>query len=53
MFLEDRIGSLEAGKLADFVIIDHDLLTCPEDDIRGTRALATYMDGKKVFERHD
>ncbi len=53
MFLEDRIGSLEEGKQADFVVIDRDLLTCPEDDIRDTRALATYMDGKKVFERHD
>ena len=30
MFLEDRVGSLEEGKQADFVIIDRDLLTCPE-----------------------
>ena len=37
LFLEDRIGSLEAGKLADFVVIDRDLLTCPEDDIQGRR----------------
>jgi len=52
MFLEDRIGSLEEGKQADFVVIDRDLLTCPEDDIKNTRALATYLDGKRVFERH-
>ena len=51
LFLEDRIGSLEAGKQADFVVIDRDLLTCPEDEIRETRALATYLDGKRVFER--
>ena len=49
MFLEDRIGSLEAGKQADFVVIDRDLLTCPEDEIKETRALATYVDGKRVF----
>jgi predicted amidohydrolase YtcJ len=49
LFLEDRIGSLEAGKQADFVIIDRDILTCPEDQIRETRALATYLDGKRVF----
>ena len=50
MFLEDRIGSLEVGKQADFVVIDRDLLTCALDDIKGTRALATYVDGKRVFE---
>jgi predicted amidohydrolase YtcJ len=53
LFLEDRIGSLEEGKQADFVVIDRDLLTCPEDEIRGARALTTYLDGKRVFERQD
>ena len=51
LFLENRIGSLEAGKQADFVILDRDLLTCPVDDIRATRALATYVDGRCVFDR--
>ena len=51
LFLEDRIGSLEAGKQADFVVIDRDLLTCPEDQIKSTRVLATYLDGKRVFQR--
>jgi predicted amidohydrolase YtcJ len=53
LFLEDRIGSLEEGKQADLVVIDRDLLTCPEDEIRQARALATYLDGKRVFERQD
>ena len=53
LFLEDQVGSLEAGKLADFVVLDRDILTCPEDEIRETRALATYLDGKRVFERQD
>ena len=51
MFLEDRIGSLEEGKQADFVIVDRDLLACPEDQIKETRAIATYLDGKPVFKR--
>ncbi len=53
LFLEDRIGSIEVGKQADLVIVDRDLLTCPEDEIRQARAVATYLDGKPVFERHD
>jgi predicted amidohydrolase YtcJ len=53
LFLEDRIGSLEEGKQADLVILDRDLLACPEDEIRLARPLATYLDGKRVFERHD
>ena len=53
LFLEDRIGSLEQGKQADFVVIDRDLLTCPEDEIREARALATYLDGKRVFTRQE
>src|SRR5262245_23796404 len=52
-FLEDRLGSLEECKQADFVVIDRDLLTCPEDEIRGAGALATYLDVKRVFERQD
>lgn len=49
MFLEDEVGSLEAGKRADFAILDRDLLNCPVDDIRDTQVLATYLEGKKVF----
>jgi hypothetical protein len=51
MFLEDQVGSLEAGKLADFVVLDRDLLTCPEDAIKDTHCLRTYVGGKLVYER--
>lgn len=51
LFLEDKVGSLEAGKLADFVVLDRDILTCPVDAIRDTQALRTYYNGKLVFEK--
>jgi predicted amidohydrolase YtcJ len=51
LFLEDRIGSLEEGKQADFVVIDRDILSCPVGEIEKTRALTTYLDGRRVFER--
>lgn len=50
MRAEDEVGSLEVGKRADFVVIDRDLLTCSDDDIRDTIALSTWLDGKPVFE---
>jgi predicted amidohydrolase YtcJ len=51
MFLEDKIGSLEEGKLADLVVLDRDLLTCPVEAIKDTQCLRTYLGGKLVYER--
>jgi predicted amidohydrolase YtcJ len=50
VFLEDQVGSLEAGKRADLIVVDRDLLTCPVDDIKDTHVLRTYVDGKLVHE---
>ena len=51
LFMEDKLGSLEPGKLADFVIIDRDITACHEDDIKDTRILRTYVDGKMVYSQ--
>ena len=49
-FEEDTKGSLEPGKLADMIVIDRDYLECPEDDIRTTEVLKTWVGGKLVYE---
>ena len=51
MFFEEQIGSLEPGKLADLVVVDRDLLTCPVDEIRDAQVLATYVGGRLAYER--
>jgi len=50
-FLEKEIGSIEAGKKADFVILDKDLMKANLADALNTKVIATYTDGKKVYGR--
>ena len=49
-FEEDIKGSIEPDKLADMIIIDRDVMTCPEDEVKDTKVLTTYLGGKVVFE---
>jgi predicted amidohydrolase YtcJ len=32
------------------IVIDRDIMTCPEDDIKDTKVLTTYLGGKVVYE---
>ena len=48
-FDEVQKGSIETGKLADFVVLSGDYLTVPGDDIPKLHPLATYVGGRKVY----
>ena len=48
-FEENIKGNLEAGKSADFILIDQDIMACNPDMILKTKVKATYINGKKVF----
>jgi predicted amidohydrolase YtcJ len=50
LFSEHEIGTLEAGKLADMVILDKDPRKAPVDAIKSIQVLETWMDGQRVFE---
>ncbi|MEL7656078.1 MAG: amidohydrolase family protein, partial [Bacillota bacterium] len=49
-FEENLKGSLEVGKLADFVVIDRDYMTCPANDIKNINTLLTVLGGEEVYK---
>ncbi|WP_398479867.1 amidohydrolase [Tardiphaga sp.] len=51
MFEETRKGTLEAGKLADLVVLSADFMTVPDDQIKDITADMTMVGGKIVFQR--
>lgn len=48
---EKKVGTLEVGKLADFVVFNKDYLTIPEDEIPTVFPLMTVVGGKTVILR--
>lgn len=50
-FDEDKKGSLERGKLADFVLLDSDVTRIAPEAIRDVEVLMTVVGGRVVFER--
>ena len=50
-FEEDIKGSIEVGKLADFVVLDRDYMTCPDSEIMNILPLATIVGGEIVYEK--
>jgi predicted amidohydrolase YtcJ len=50
-FEEALKGSLEAGKLADFAVLDRDILNVPVDEVKDIKVEATYLGGARVYAR--
>ena len=50
-FIENERGSVSVGKYADFLLVDKDVMTCPVNEIHTAKPVATYFEGKKVFEQ--
>lgn len=50
MLQEREKGSLETGKLADLIVLDRDILTCPVDQVKDIQVEQTYLGGKLVYE---
>jgi hypothetical protein len=49
-FLEEDLGSLAVGKLADLVVLDHNLFEIDVEDIPETRVIMTVFEGRIVYD---
>ena len=49
VFLEDKVGSIEKGKLADIVVWDRDLYSIPVEELKEVKPVLTLMNGEVVY----
>lgn len=50
-FQEDRLGTIEPGKQADFTVFSEDIMTIPEADILSVDTVMTIVDGEIMYAR--
>jgi predicted amidohydrolase YtcJ len=50
-FAEDRLGTLERGRFADFIFLDRDIFTSTPQEVRETRVIETWVGGKQAWKR--
>jgi hypothetical protein len=49
-FADDKVGTLETGKLADLAVLSQDIFSVPPESVAKTRVLTTMVGGKIVYE---
>jgi predicted amidohydrolase YtcJ len=47
----DKNGSIEKGKFADFIILDHNIFETPIDSLTDTQVRTTVFGGRVAFEQ--
>lgn len=50
-FEENEKGSIEIGKMADFVFTEKDMMTAPETELRNLKVTATFLGGESVYKK--
>ncbi len=50
-FMEGETGSITAGKYADFVVLDQDIMTVAPEQVLQTEVVMTVLGGKPVYRR--
>ncbi len=50
-FQESLIGSIKTGKLADFTVLDRDIMTIPTSQILSANVVGTFVGGRQVYSR--
>jgi predicted amidohydrolase YtcJ len=48
-FEENEKGSLHTGKYADLIVVDRDIFNIPAKEIKETKVLQTYLNGKRIY----
>lgn len=51
-FEEDRLGTIEEGKLADIAVLDTNVFCCELEELKEARVSMTIFDGCIVYEKH-
>jgi predicted amidohydrolase YtcJ len=52
-FEEGVMGTISAGKYADFVVLDRDIMQVPVEEILKTQLVATYVGGQRVYGKRE